>query len=167
MPIGGQAWQRRHLDEAREAVERSLADLRSPLAELHGLAREAHEHRVRAESAVLESRSLFHLLDFFDAMGRMRDDGVVLQQVVSRREEIRVQAVADSEDSVATWLARLRTVRTARGAALIELKRGPAGADRRGVSLQLAARVFWTDPSSVAVAGKPPTAGRGNARTRP
>jgi len=160
IPMGWQIVQQRRLDVARARIERSLAQLRAPLAEYSRLQRDATTRQQRSDTAAMQSRPLTRLLDLFDTLGAARTPGIALQQITHDAQETTLRATVDDEASADAWLAQLRTVRNAQGVSVPELKRvtpapranapdAPASSARHATSaqenapLQMTVHLLW------------------------
>ena len=136
------------LDAQRASIGRSLAELKSPLAEHARLVQAAADRRARAILAETVSLPLVHLLDLLDVLSGESANGVVVQELRHRPEETQVRATATDHIASAAWLKQLGAVRDATGVAVDELHRtvaGPQGdASATRAQVDFAARLRWT-----------------------
>ena len=132
--LGPLLWQhveRSGLEARRQALVRSLAHWRAPVAEAQRLTRESEAQRAAEQFARHHARATARLFALADALASDVPPGVGLQQLSQFADETDLQASAADESAAAAWLGRLRTLRGVEAVSVRELKRATrAGAAR-------------------------------------
>ncbi|WP_143189333.1 fimbrial assembly family protein [Paraburkholderia lycopersici] len=142
------------LEVRREALERSIAHWRAPLAEAQRLEREGEARLAGERLARLHARATAR---FFALAGALASDvppGVGLQQLTQFADETDLQASAADESAAAAWLGRLRALPDVEAVSVRELKRGaPAGAARERAQdegpIHVSAHLVWQGATAV------------------
>ncbi|MCP3718604.1 fimbrial assembly protein [Paraburkholderia sp. CNPSo 3281] len=161
--LGVVLWQRvecNALEARREALERPLAQWRTPLAEAQRLVRESEARRAGDRLARQHARATARFFALADALASDPLPGVGLQQLAQSADETDLQASVVDESAAAAWLGRLRSLPDVEAVSVRELKRGaPAGAARGsapgGEPIRVAAHLVWQGASTVPRAGAP------------
>lgn len=153
--LGVVLWQyieRSGFDARREALERSIAHWRAPLAEAQRLAHEADARRAGEQLARQHARAMTRFFALADALASGAAPGVDLQQLTQLADETDLQASAANEAAAAAWLGQLRTLPDIEAVTVRELKRGtPSGVARAsaqdGEPIRVAAHLVWQGAS--------------------
>jgi Tfp pilus assembly protein PilN len=154
--LGVVLWQsieRSGLDARREALERSLANWRGPLAEAQRLAAEAEARRAGEALARQHARLAVRFFALADALASDVPPGVGLQQLTQFADETDLQASAADESAAAAWLGRLRMLPDVEAVSVGELKRGARAGGARdsaqeGEPIRVAAHLVWQGASA-------------------
>ncbi|QGZ62522.1 PilN domain-containing protein [Paraburkholderia acidisoli] len=146
--LGWQAFDRHAVDTQRAALERSLAQSRTPLAEAARLARESEARRAAEQLARQHARASTRFLALGEALARDVPPGVVLQQLTQSADETDLEASAADEAAAAAWLGSLRALPEVEAVSVRELKRGtrasaPRAASQSAEPIRVAAHLVW------------------------
>jgi Tfp pilus assembly protein PilN len=163
-----QAFQKTRVDAQRASIERSLADMATPLAEHARLTRAQVEQRKDTARAVSLSEPLAHLRDLLEALSFEPGDGVVLRQLRQREHDTELLATSRGHLASAEWLKRLSAIRGVKGAEMSDVHRSVArghttasSAESVSGPIEFGARLRWSDPVTKT------TQANGSATSRP
>ncbi|WP_345812006.1 fimbrial assembly protein [Paraburkholderia sp. PREW-6R] len=161
---GWQTWSSARLDAQRAVIERSLSQLRAPVAEHAALLKAADEERRAEALAKGLSEPLTHLRDLLEALSFEPGEGVVLQRLRQRNDATELLATSPGHAASAEWLKRLSAVRGVKDVEMNELHpvtaRG-AGAPNTfsGAAKSAAASTVASTTTSAAARTSPAPAG--------
>ena len=110
----------------RALLERALAGLATPLAEVARLERASAASRASAALGVARARPYVELRALLDALSRESHAGVTVTRLRQTREGFELRILGRDSGACASWMARLASTGAWPGARIVELKFVPA-----------------------------------------
>ncbi|PMS20758.1 hypothetical protein C0Z18_09440 [Trinickia dabaoshanensis] len=145
----------------RALLERELAGLATPLAEVARLEQASAASRASAALGVARARPYVQLRALLDALSRESHGGVIVTRLRQTREGFELRILGQDSGACASWMARLASTGAWPGAQIVELKFVPAPG-----RAQSAGAVEATVRLPAAVSRRPSPAARGDPDER-